>query len=322
MRAGNGRPHSHPLDFDWRFTRETVGRLVRMTATAERTLVVGAPSIAAELLKIGRTFESIDRQPPYMPVPACRWHSLDLRYDPVSTLNLGSFSAAILDPPWYPEDTQSWVSQIIPLVKEGGVLLVSVWPSDVRDAAGRERLDFAREAKKFGQVDIEENALRYLTPLFERSALMAKGQNVPAQWRQGALATIVVSGSGPKAAALRLKPDTIWERFVFDDHQVALRRTPELVAGEPGLQRIFEAGWILPDVSRRNPLRTDIDLWTSNNSVARITGVRSFLDALIAVCNGEAPKCARARRALDLMLTAKFISARSYRRTARWHHID
>jgi hypothetical protein len=322
MRAVRGLPDPHPLDFDWRFTRETVARLIAITANAKRILVVGAPSVAAELSRIGRAFVGIDRQPPYVPMPVGAYHTLDLRYDAVGALNLGSFDAAILDPPWYPDDAQTWIAQISPLVEETGYILLSVWPPEVRDDANRERLDLIKQAEEFGQIKIDDNELRYLTPFFEQSALKAQGKDVRVDWRRGALATIIVGdGERTRAIALRPRPKVVWERFVLDDYQLALRRPPALPVAEPELHRVAE-GWVLPDVSRRNPLRTGIDLWTSNNLAARVQGTRSFLHALIAICDGKAPECAHARRALDLLSAAGFIYGRPYRRTFRWRHFE
>jgi hypothetical protein len=250
------------------------------------------------------------------------YHSLDLRYDAVDALNLGSFDAAILDPPWYPDEARTWITQISPFIEATGCILLSVWPPDVRDDANQERLELIKEVEKFGRIKIDDNELQYLTPLFEQSALAEQGKGVSLDWRRGALATIIIGdGKRTGAVALRPRPKAVWERFVLDDHQLALRRPAALPVVEPELHKLAK-GWVLPDVSRRNPLRTGIDLWTSQNRAARVQGTRPFLDALIAICDGRGPGYAYAIRALDLLSAAGFIYARPYRRTLRWHHFD
>jgi hypothetical protein len=49
----------------------------------------------------------------------------------------------------------------------------------------------------------------------------------------------------------------------------------------PNLRPVEGAvGWHLDSVSRRDPRRSQIDFWTSNNVVARLNGSREFVSAL------------------------------------------
>jgi hypothetical protein len=316
-------PDPHPLDFDWRFTRETVAHLVAITANAKRILVVGAPSVAAELSRIGRVFVCIDRQPCYLPMLAGQYHSLDLRYDAIRTLNLGLFDAAILDPPWYPDDARIWITQVLPLIESAGSIFFSMWPSDVRDGAVAERIKLTELANEFGSVEINNNKLRYITPLFETASAENLGKTISSDWRRGALATLIVKDAATAKEFNPLpRPRIVWERFVFDRYQLALRRPATASIEQVALHKVAQR-WTLPDVSRRNPLRSEIDLWTSTNLVARTGNPLSFLDALAAVCEGVRPKHSHARRALALLSATGFISSRyCYPRAQRWRHFD
>jgi hypothetical protein len=70
-----------------------------------------------------------------------------------------------------------------------------------------------------------------------------------------------------------------WTRFLLGKRQIAIRGMLEIEM--PNLRPVEGAvGWHLDSVSRRDPRRSQIDLWTSNNVVARLNGSREFVSAL------------------------------------------
>jgi len=56
-------PSPHPLDFDWRYDRETALSLVTLLRDRGPTLAIGAPTVARLMQADGYDITLVDRQP-------------------------------------------------------------------------------------------------------------------------------------------------------------------------------------------------------------------------------------------------------------------
>lgn len=285
-------------------------------------LVLGAPTLARALLANGKDCWLIDRQPSYGSFPAERHFRFDLRYDDPAFCGLDLFETVFVDPPWYPLDIAAWLAQASRHVLPRGSIHISVWPRNVRPSAESELKEVLSVAGSLGDTRLEENALCYKTPCFEIAAAASLGNSVGAAWRHGSLLSIRVK---PDAAAFKLQNlprGRVWHRFVLDCHQVALCWPRDGSARPPSLRRVGHS-WILPDVSRRNPLRTEVDLWSSDNRIAGIEGASAFLEALEAIADGTDQLLAgQSRKAAELLSGHAFIPRGPYKRASQWHHLE
>ena len=115
-------PEPHPLDFDWRFSSETVIEISKLVSKDESVLAIGSPSIARYFQQVGREVALVDRQP-----FQCAETQIVLDINTVPPPVLG-FSTAIVDPPWYPEQFSTWVAWAANCVGAGGTVFALIWP--------------------------------------------------------------------------------------------------------------------------------------------------------------------------------------------------
>lgn len=172
----------------------------------------------------------------------------------------------IFDSPWNLEETCAWFAIASRVVKRGGLIAFSLFPSLVRPAAESERQLILALIGRVGKFQVFEDALSYETPLFEREALNAAGVTSPCNWRRGDLVVVKVNASLPwKAFGTRSQAlPSLWRTYVIRDQVVKVRRVGKgrqrfgLLRPLPGASHFVYA-----TVSARDPQRDEIDLWTS-----------------------------------------------------------
>jgi hypothetical protein len=315
-------PDPHPLDFDWRFDDATVSELVERLGSG-RLLLIGCPSIATALAELRRSCWLVDRQPYYEASEFVHASRIDLRYEDLARLDLGVFDAILIDSPWYTDYLATWLAEALHHSAPGGRLLFSLWPMEVRPAASDEAEVMLAKASLVGQPVVEVGALGYKTPTFEIAAAAATGRRLSAHWRRGDLVTVAITKLPVKSLTQPVRaapPEAIWERFVFDETQIALRVSSKRGQEMPALFELGLSG-VLPDVSRRLSLRAEIDLWTSDNLVFRVEGTSHFLLALEEIMKGsDDPGTPTMSPALKLLLSRGVVGSRPFRRKFRWQH--
>src|SRR5262245_15305122 len=119
-------PEPHPLDFDWRYTTETIDRLVAELPSDADCIAIGAPTVAAAIDQRSGQVLLVDRQP-IQRIANCL--CIDVRvHAPLSR----KFSHAVVDPPWYPDDFKRWISWAAQSLLPGATILTSLWPQTTR----------------------------------------------------------------------------------------------------------------------------------------------------------------------------------------------
>lgn len=270
----NEKPDPHLLDYDWRFTLNTVTSVAGRLPGGD-CLALGVPSVAEHLQNIGTIVVGVDRNPLSLPLNGIL---LDLDVAPPLTR---MFECAVVDPPWYPAQFRRWTAWAAYHLPPGGSMLVSMWPIDTRPSAPKERKELLHWLRTWSEVVVYKDVLRYRVPEFE--AVVRRLKDVPSPrtpWRSGDLVEIT----------LRIRPnipapihkETFWTRFIWDQYQLALRIRPHNY-GPLAIKRHPNAeGWIWPSVSARAEGRAQIDLWSSSNEVAVVSDNLSLNDQLLA----------------------------------------
>jgi hypothetical protein len=305
-----GRPLPHPLDFDWRYAEDTAMQLASILESCAPVLCIGAPTVARLLEDRGTDVTLLDRQP-FQNVG--RHLALDVReFEPDRV-----YQVALVDPPWYPVFLRSWTRTAACAVGFGGTVLVSAWPEITRPRARAELDAVLTEIGEWGDVERDVAHLTYEIPLFEN---IARGLCEDPRSRSpglGELVSIRVRSEVPRSA--HHSYGTPWQRFVFDDYQLALKlrdsaRTDlmEMVSGAKG--------WLWPYVSARAPGRENIDLWSSHGEVARTGAPLQIAGALRrAAISRSADEFDRALAPIP-GLNNWHIPRPPYRRFAEWLH--
>jgi hypothetical protein len=315
------RPDPHPLDFDWRFDAPSIESLVRRIPKG-RALLLGCPSVAEPLANAGHEVTLIDWQP----MPSLSRGIEHIRADLQSNELIGPgghFDTVILDSPWYTDYLRTWLEQAHYSIRPGGSIMFSLWPPQTRPSASSEASQILEYATSLGSTQLESNALRYVTPTFELEAASASGNTLGDGWRRGNLATVNVlnarrdrhSGGGrddPSAS--------IWRRYVFDRRQIALRVPKGPPQGQPKLVSIVD-GNVLADVSRRLPIRSKVDVWTSDNVVFSVIAPLYFDTVLTQLASGHLQDLSEMEmKAYRLLRANRVLEPGPFSKTHVWQH--
>lgn len=284
-------PELHPLDYEWYFTDETATDIAdTLSEQGPPVLCLGAPTVASRLARRGVPVTLVDRSEQLEERLATRPEALQFVHqdvhEPVALES--SFSVAFFDPPWYPAHTEAWLYRACRHVRPDGRIYFVLFPPLTRPAAAAQRGDLLETARRIGSVSIDEDAVAYRTPTFERRVLRDSDAPVVPNWRRADLVSVDVSDPAALSEPPAVASEPDWETFVTNEQVVKVRRE---VSGEPTdvLAPIETCdGYVLPSVSRRDARRQDVDLWTSRNRVARVGDRTAVVDALRSLENGTA----------------------------------
>ena len=317
-------PLPHPLDFEWRFSRESCAALLaRANALSRRDepiALIGTPGLCAHLLEhgpAGRPFSFLGeanvitkelrrraiREAAEISFLACDTNS-DLA---------GTADTVVIDPPWYADYIRPLFRMAAAACRAGGHVLVSLPPEGVRPSARVDRQQTLALARRLGlrAVACEPGALGYDIPFFEWNSLAAAGiRNLPPTWRCGDL---LVFERLPTRVAPPVKRQaaSAWRETVVHGIRFRTRTavaSPDRGARRAGLIPILEND-ILPSVNRRDPRRAEVDVWTSGNRVfqcGRPDLVRLACGRLLSEASSES--CSRVWSAEDEAEVERIVS--------------
>jgi len=298
MPAEPGFADPHPADYDWRYTRlslvELTRRLKPFIDRNAKIALFGAPTLFPRLFRLGAHVALFDNSPSLLKdlqsmgfEKGLIHHNLFCQFSDIPS----KCDIVIADPPWYPSFHHAFILRSTELLQKQGMLLISVpaWltrPSVIKDRA--DIVTFAIQAG-FDLCEVSPNSLTYESPIFEQIALATQGIFCD-NWRAGDL--FVFRKVGEPLSNLKVaypKDEPKWDEYRFNRLKVKLRQRTIINKNKLGIRPLSDKGSYLGTVSRRSPLRSCIDLWTSDNvaySVDRIDVVKLALDKLIG---GESP---------------------------------
>jgi hypothetical protein len=289
-------PVPHPLEYYWANDAASLellaGKLTGAARPGDSIVYLGAPNVcryaAAQLsdrrhvlldrsrARTAALVESLSGQVTII--------CMDLLVDELPEV---SAQAVVMDPPWYPEHLESFLWAGARLCRPAGTVFSSYPPAGTRPGMNAELSGFLAWARDAGLrlLRHEPGVLRYLSPAFERSAYAAAGlPGVASAWRSGDLLTFKAGApSVPRPVAASLEE---WCSYSIREIPIFVRQhrgRPTAVGAQtatsPLLHSIVE-GDVLPSVSRREPLRAAVSLWSSRNRVLGSTE----LPAVHAIC--------------------------------------
>jgi Probable N6-adenine methyltransferase len=269
-------PEPSPIDFDWRFDERTASRLadVLIGDSNRRVLCVGTPTVYGAITGRGGSAFLIDRNPLLTPNLAPGTFLInDLStVDGLAALIDCQFDAAIIDPPWYPEAYDLWLSRTLPLLRSRAEVFVIMFRRFTRPRAREERAELLKRFQSFGHVSLARFEAVYSTPRFEQEVLARLGLPFMPTWRAGDIIKIKLH-SDPIVSILDPNgwPLERWERFALGDQVIAIREVPTdcgpiLIADEFPFE--------VHSVSQRNPARGHYTVWTSKGKAAVVSGTK------------------------------------------------
>lgn len=324
----------HPLDYDWRFTPATSERIGSLLPKHGATLLLGTHSVVPFVPSSDPDSIVLVDWNPLIAESTKSHFVVDLRHEELFLPSGMGFSSVVIDAPWYPDDLFAWIGHAIRYLEAGGLMLVVLWRDNTRPTASRERQEILTFLSEVGRIAVYTDYVRYITPPFEKIALTHAGVPVGPEWRSADLVAVRLDNRiVPPQIRPSADPAAQWCRFSIDSRQIAIRTSRFNSAGSvaPTLNPIANAdGWVLPSVSRRDPRRPFIDIWTSRNFVAQATNPEAFIAALTALT--RSPSCCDSAAAaiknewiataLDLLISHDIIPSYNPKRIDQWCHRD
>ena len=294
-RRGSERPFvvPHPLDFDWRFTRDTISLIWQtirdLASTHPDVALLGTPSLAAsaESWRDLGSVTLLERNPNHYRslVDGITFACCDVLRDPIPH---GSNGVVVADPPWYEAETIGFLWTASTLSRTGAHVLLSLPPVVTRPGINEERERITAAAEGFGLefVRLSEGVLRYGTPFFETNATQAAGAPVPSDWRLGDLAIFRrIEGECGTRPVMDAEP--AWTERSLGLTRFKLRETGSTEFASPVLRSLVP-GDVLPSVSRRDPRRNEATVWTSGNRIFGCDGTSTLATIIDGINAGEA----------------------------------
>ena len=286
-------PTPHPLDYSWWFDAETIDNLASLlqllSSPDAHVVLLGIPTLfdAVTTRQDSRAFSLIDSDPLVVNrrtngTSPNRAFLADLT---TQAVDISSARVVVADPPWYESEVLGFLWVARKICEQDGLVLMSVPPEGTRPGIDAEWRKTVRWAKTLG-LEVEDyrlGLLSYVSPLFERNAMIAGGVPLPVgSWRRGDLVIFRCAG-----ACRRERPTVpsrvVWQEHVFGNVRIRVRRNGGPVGwNAPTLKRIVPSD-VLPSVSRRDPRRDLADVWTSGNRVFACGGtavLRRILDSI------------------------------------------
>jgi hypothetical protein len=269
-------PEPHPVDFDWRFDAATAEWLARSTSMQGRVLCLGTPTVFEAIAAQGGRAHLIDWNPllgDYLPRnERCSFQIADLNKE----LEIdGQFDAVVLDPPWYSDFYNLWFAQALSLLTRPGMLFVTLFRELTRPGADRDRAELLSHLSTFGSATILETDAVYATPRFEAEVLAhLQLPGLPA-WRAADIVRVDVHREVAHLpfVSCPMKDGLIWQRFVVGNQVVALKHhVSDFGPISYSPPRPLNDSFMLTNVSRRDPHREGVTVWTSRNRAAIATG--------------------------------------------------
>lgn len=277
----------HSLDYEWWFTVDTAENIFlgikNFVVESAKICFLGAPLIGAFCRYAGIVNEIciIDKSAPTLatihattkPTPGLTLINHDLQY-PLPEEILGKFDLVFLDPPWYVDYYKLFLSRAIEVLGRGHIC-VAMFPLLTRPNAIEERHEIFEAISNMGLVPIrlEEQILTYQTPLFEKISLSYHGITVAENWRKGDLLSLVSSARTEPliTGAYKIEVDN-WQEVVIGKSKIKIRLAKNQEYETPLIKPLYKESPILKSVSRRDPKRKEIDLWTSKHQVFKLDG--------------------------------------------------
>jgi hypothetical protein len=286
----------HPLDYDWRFTDHSIEMLTKQcekyTRIKDTICLVGVPSLFYKSSKSlsERNIVLFDKN--HHSTFDIKKTNTDsyvcdiLKYDLPTTRG----QLIILDPPWYLDYIKSFLWASTQLCNLNGHVMICLPPIGTRPQIQNEKKTLMKWSKKLGLVVKEyiPSAVDYESPLFERNSLKVKGiNNFPESWRRGDLLIFsLVDKPIVKRPMVNIKEQ--WNEVVIHGVRIKIKNCPSIEFRDPSLISIVPMD-ILESVSRRNPKRSIVDVWTSGNRVFACKGCNILILILKALAKTHSP---------------------------------
>lgn len=307
-------PVPDPALGQWWYTPETQERLVRRaielrnSSNLPRVLCVGSPTVAPLLNRAGCYVTVLEEDPDI--VASLNEHceqarSKIIRHD-VSLIpeGLPLHDIAIIDPPWYPRETNAFLLAAIKHVEPGGHIMASIPPLLTRPGIADERQRLLQFVSSQGceLMFLDRGSIRYVVPRFEEAAFSNVVGFVGMPWRVADLlicrvnTTVSPSENSDSSDQISLAPLT---KMRYSREPREFRVFCRETASAPQRTIIVRANGFSENVSRRAISGEFPDVWTSEKAGAYVEDAAEAACLLKAWQSGQSREEAATRLSVE-----------------------
>jgi len=284
-------PEPHLIDFDWRYDDQTASKIANFSIKLGNDICcLGTPSVYRELINSNKHIFLIDKNP-FICDFFKNYNAGQIINIDIMSINsiIRKYDVIIMDPPWYLSYIRSWLSKALDMVRSNGVIILTIFPKFIRPNAIKERKNLFQLLNKIGTYEFLPFETVYKTPKFENETLIANGLKPLEKWRKGETIIIRLKDKLPKIKYQKVKEPN-WTRFRVGNQIIAFRKLKEDKQKNIYIKSPYlDGSYILKDVSRRNSIRSKINLWTSRNRVMIVYGFDRVYSFLKKIQDGKPP---------------------------------
>lgn len=265
-------PSPDPIKSQWWFTLDTMSKLSTMMwelSSGNPVAFIGAPTVGyyyshrynSDILVLDADKDVLNclKLPKY-------FTKLYNVYDELSQEIQKKYSVVLIDPPWYPEDTELFIHRAHSLLLNTGFIICILPPRLTRPGIIQQRTQLLKKLldSNFEIISIETEFVNYSVPTFEEKAFNDIDGFNARSWRLGDLLIIKTTSTSktelPKDISKKevitysIDPKKL-RVFMFDNSK-----------------RIEMSEWLKPvegfvrNISTRMYNKNEISIWTSNHN--------------------------------------------------------
>ena len=276
-------PAPHLANYEWRFTEDSAKAIVEIIKENSykdiKICCLGTPSIALELIRngMGENTTFLDINEPLKKLIERKYDESGITCKTYDAQNipqrkfLNSFDFVVVNPPWYLDYYNLFISRAIDFLKpDGGKILTPLFPAFSRQNALKDLKAFELSLEESNCKEVNPKLLvEFEMPEFEEAIL--KQNNIPlpeSNWRNGELVELVFDTNKKSSITGNLKIEKRkWLRYVEDKLSIAVANPLKIADNSSNNDSYFAETHILTTVSRKEIENMEIDVWDSNNKV-------------------------------------------------------
>lgn len=276
-------PAPHLANYEWRYTEESSKRIVdiiKLDVNADTKICcLGTPSIALELIRnnIGRNTTFLDINEPLKELiektfgnKGITCKTYDAQNIPQSKF-MGAFDYVIINPPWYLDYYELFISRAIDFLKaNGGIVLVPLFPALSRHNALKDLGLLEHHLVHSKCIEINSKGyVEFEMPAFEKAILKKHKTPLPeSNWRNAELVELKFDKQKKSLITENVKfEERKWLRFAADKLAIVVSDPLKIIENLKNKNSHTTKTYILPTVSRKKIKKTKIDIWDSDNRV-------------------------------------------------------
>jgi hypothetical protein len=280
-------PESNPTNYDWRFDNTTIKKIVSLVKSKKhkRIALFGTPSLFIPLTKITKDVILYDINEPLKAHfdNDNRIVLVDLNSFNFKGTNL--FDCIIMDPPWYLDYYKIWLQKGNSILKLNGEILITLFQDMLRPKAKTELKTINSIATKIGSLQVVQDYVTYITPLFEKE--LFNFENIPCygNWRIADLLIIKKENNTSLPSFKGYKVDR-WTRLEIGTQTIAINAFKQKGQKIKVTFPYKNGDSLIKSVSERDLIRKKLNFITSRNRGLIITGCEKVIFILKAISEG------------------------------------